>query len=208
MTHIPAFGGDPWPLQEVQLECPSVDEIRPVQTPCCGRATRSGGRLLLHGHGCRSRQAVLPPRPGAQRCRFVLCWVRRYLCTACGRTCSVLPNGVVLRFTYSLASILAAWLDGAAACRGGGGLTDEAVWKRHGLDRLAHESRRSGGRRWRSLRRWAGLIGPWWPGRVVGGKTWRERVATLLLPWVLGGSELPDVVAKAIASHVGRGAAM
>ena len=86
---------------------------------------------------------VLPPTKGHRRCRFVVVWVRRYLCVDCRITCSVLPTGVLLHYTYSIASVVAAWLD-AVDSPIGGGLCDQEVWARQGLDRLTPEAGRAG----------------------------------------------------------------
>lgn len=150
---------------------------------------------------------VLPPCRGSRRCRFVVVWVRRYLCVDCRVTCSVLPTGVLLRYTYSIASIVASWLD-AVDKPIGRSLGDPEVWARQGVDRLTPQRHRSGRPRWRSLSRWSARIDDWWPGLVVAGETWRQRSGALLAPWVLAGAGLSDVVGRAIDSHAAWGAAM
>ena len=126
------FNGDPWPLQIIRLDLPDVDDTRPARTSCCRRPARYDGGLRLHGHGSRTRSVVLPPHRGSRRCRFVVVWVRRYRCVDCGVACSVLPTGILPRCTYSLASIIAAWLD-AVDKPTGNGLGDEEVLARQGL---------------------------------------------------------------------------
>lgn len=81
---------------------------------------------------------------------LVKCWVRRYRCTVCGLPCSVLPEGVVMHFLYSLASIIAAWF-GITAPPIGQGLDHDAVYARQGVERVRVERHRSGKRRWRAL---------------------------------------------------------
>lgn len=84
---------------------PSVDEARPSQCPWCGRASRpTGSRLGLHGHGRRERQVLGPPAPGAPpELRLVL--VRRYLCTGCDASMTVVPREVLTQRLYSSAAI-------------------------------------------------------------------------------------------------------
>lgn len=74
---------------EVKSERPSVDEARPSCCVACRAAAYDGRRIVLHGHGVRERQqrgppgASDPPECGAS-------WARRYLCTACKATMTVL----------------------------------------------------------------------------------------------------------------------
>ena len=59
---------------------------------------------MLHGHGRRERQVLGPPTPGAQSV-LRLVWVRRYLCTACDASMTVVPREVLTKRLYSGAAI-------------------------------------------------------------------------------------------------------
>lgn len=174
---------------------PGVDEVRPLWCPRCRAVAEPGGPKRLHGHGPRVRETVVP---GEERASIARVFVRRYLCTACTKTCTVHPAGVLPRFFYSLYAIVNAWLLSVPRPVGRG-LGDAAVYARQGVDRcLAPEAHRPGPIRWRSLARWAGRIGGWWPGRAVAGSTWRQRVGSLLAGFTTEG----DVTERALASHV------
>lgn len=188
---------------------PTVDEGRLPFCSRCGTVSLRSGRVILHGHGLRWRWVVLPPVRKKGRVRQVRCWVRRYRCTACGCCHSVLPEGVLPRYNYGLAVMVAAWL--AAAPRPlGQGEAELAVWALLGLDRPRPERHRSGASRWRSLSRWAQRIPSWWPGRSASGSTWRQRVASLLAGFTVEArsAELEQVVATALGAHAAWGAAM
>lgn len=157
-------------------EPPPIDEVRPRCCPGCGAVAIRGGRVVLHGHGLRDREVVLP---GLESARLLRVWVRRFRCTACTATCSVLPPGVLPGHLYSLFAILKAWWLGARRPVGEG-LGDGPVYARQGVDRLTPERHQRGRPRWRSLVRWAARIDAWWPGRAVTGVTWRHRVEGLL----------------------------
>ncbi len=189
-----------------------INDARPRKCPCCGKVQEIGGAKLLHGHGPRQRQAVLPDhRVPVERAQLVLVWVRRFLCTACGASVTVLPPGLLPRCVYSLFAIVTAWWL-AISSPFGAGLPDDAVCARQGVDRLAcgRETHRTGRRRWRSLARWAGRIQQWWPSRATSGTTWRAQVTSLLIGFgtQLGEDGLPVMLARAAASHAGRGVFM
>lgn len=136
---------------------------------------------MLHGHGPRWRLVALPGT-ATGRASLVPCWVRRYRCTDCGDTCSVLPHGVVRHFLYSIASMIAAWL-GTTPPPIGQGRSHDAVYARQGVDRLRPERHRSGRRRWRALRRWADRFLSNQPGT-----TWSQRVRAFLIDHALRGA--------------------
>jgi hypothetical protein len=132
---------------------PPVDLLRPKETPCCGKPTRPlGGALALHGHGSRWRSVTgllrMPECVAAKRlaCRSVEIRVRRYRCTLCGRTMTVVPAEVrphAQMLSTLVVVALALW-----ACR-----PDEPA---AGLVRrwcLGTEATQTAG--WRQLRRWA-----------------------------------------------------
>jgi hypothetical protein len=91
---------------------PTVDELRPVSCPGCGRAAHaSGPRLGIVGHGTYQRQ-VLGLVPG----RAIVIRIRRYLCQACRKTISVLPD-VLLPWRWYTAGAILAVLVGALIAR-------------------------------------------------------------------------------------------
>lgn len=63
-----------------------------------------GGALGLHGHGVRQRQ-VLGPLEWGEAAQVRLVPVRRFLCTACGATCTVCPREVLTRRLYAATAI-------------------------------------------------------------------------------------------------------
>jgi hypothetical protein len=81
---------------------PSVDDLRPCACPLCGEPSRRPGeRLGIVGHGTYLRQVL-----GAGTALLVR--VRRYLCRACRRTISVLPEALLPRRWYAAGVILLA----------------------------------------------------------------------------------------------------
>jgi hypothetical protein len=91
---------------------PSVEDARPGACVACGAAGRPvGGRLVLHGHGLRDRQ-VRGPVDADSEPTWIVIACRRYECTACGATMTVVPRGVAPRRHYGHAAIamgLALW---------------------------------------------------------------------------------------------------
>ena len=176
-------------MEPIQIFCdtlavlPDVDAVRPAACPRCDHPSRRGGRLRLHGHGPRWRLVALPGAAQG-RARLVRCWVRRYRCTVCKATCSVLPDGVVLGLLYSTASMIAAWL-GITPRPVGKGLPHDSVYAHQGVDRLRPERHRSGRRRWRCLRRWAQRFLTNQPGT-----TWSQRVQAFLIGHALRGAAM------------------
>lgn len=194
----------------IRIEPLSLEVARPCACVACGAV--ACGSLLFHGHGVRERSAVLPGRHWHGPGRVVTVGVRRFLCTACEATVTVLPRGLLPRHLYSLFAIVHAWWLGAAAPIGRG-LDDEAVCALQGVDRRPgpHRQRnRTGRRRWTSLARWATQLGRWWPTVVVAGETWRARARSLLLALVAAAGEAPPagLVRCAVRRHAGDGAAV
>jgi hypothetical protein len=189
----------------------AIDRVRPRKCSRCHNVAGAGSDLLFHGHGVREVLAVMPGRHWQGRARIVGVAVRRFRCKQCGAVVAVYPPGVLPRHLYSLLAVVAAWWHRVEPPLGGG-LDDEAVYVRQGVDRWPQgtEEHRTGRRRWRSLARWAAKVGAWWPGRAVAGSTWRARVASLLAGFAAEAGEagLSGVMARAVASHVGAGAVM
>lgn len=215
------WGGEPDQLMSlievVQGELPSrlgpdpIDAVRPRKCEKCGAVAGEGTGLLFHGHGSRDIQLVVPGEDWKGKARMLLLSCRRFLCKKCGATQIVYPKGVVPRHLYSLLAILTAWWFSVEPPLGKG-LEEQEVYARQGVDRLKSgpEKNRTGKRRWASLSRWATKIDLWWPGRIVLGNTWRARVSSLLAGFAAEAREagLPGMLARAVASHVGAGAAM
>ena len=87
---------------------PGVDELRPTCCPGCGHAAHACGSTLgIVGHGTYRRQ-VLGLLPG----RSIDIRVRRYLCRACGKTISILPD-TLLPWRWYAGSVVLAALVGA-----------------------------------------------------------------------------------------------
>jgi len=126
---------------------------------------------------------VIPGRD-LGRCRLVTCWVRRFRCQRYGKPCSVLPDGVFLGFTCSVASIIAVWL-GITKKPLGYGMSHDEVYALQGVDRLHLEAGRSGRRRWRAPKRWAERFLTDQPGT-----TWKQRVQAFLIDHAPRGSAM------------------
>lgn len=132
-----------WDVKSLLQESPAVDEVRPSHCPCCQVASRPvGHKVVLWGHGLRSRSVILLDTPAASP-RLVVLMVRRYLCTACKCVITVLPCDLPARRRHALGLIcvaLALWSQG--------GLSAEKVREKLGF----HQSFEAG---WPQLRRWA-----------------------------------------------------
>lgn len=132
----------------------SVEELRPRFCTQCGRVARDGGRVRVQGHGCYSRQVC-----GLSE-RWIVIWVRRYVCRDCGHTMSRLPDGLHPWRWYAAAVIVEALYRHLIL-----GETARAIGVRFGRNGDARE--------WRSLRRWRAqlLVSPtlWgWLGSRLG----------------------------------------
>jgi hypothetical protein len=69
-------------------DAPSIERLRPPFCVSCGEPARHGsGALQLVGHGLYSRQVR-----GLSEQGWIVIWVRRFLCVACGHTISRLPD--------------------------------------------------------------------------------------------------------------------
>lgn len=94
----------------------------------------------------------------------------------------MLPDGVLLRFVYSAATIVAAWL-AVEPQPIGLGQNHATAYARLGVDRLRLERHRSGGKRWRAVR--------WWAERFLThepGTTWSQRMRAFLIDHALRGA--------------------
>lgn len=137
-------------LESWMKALPSTETVRPGRCPRCGAASRPVGQpLVLHGHGQRSRQVRGPARPHGPALLQVV-QVRRYLCRACGATCTVAPWELVARRLYSVAAV--AW---ALALWGLAGLGRGAV--RQQVSPWAYMGGSTVGR-WRTLQAWVQAV--------------------------------------------------
>ena len=151
---------------------PSTDELRPVQCPSCGIAAGAPGALRIVGHGLYRRQLLgLPDAPEG-----LVIFVRRFLCLACQKTASILPDEVHPRRWYAGSAILVALVG----------------YLIHGVSAArvrAEIGAAPGSRGWKSLERWRTqlLNSLWfWKGAelghaaAVGGGTSRPHSTRLL----------------------------
>lgn len=69
-------------------DAPSIEQLRPAWCVSCGEPARNArGVLQLVGHGFYSRQVR-----GLSERSWIIIWVRRFLCLACGHTISRVPD--------------------------------------------------------------------------------------------------------------------
>jgi len=139
--------------------------------PCCGAASRpEGGALVLWGHGLRERSVRGPGSWDAAPTEVVI-RVRRYLCRACGQSCTVVPKGLAPGYLYAgfaIALALALWaIQGECPAN-----VRRAVspWQQVGVSQTG---------RWRSLARWVAAVasGRLFPGVATGTGAVRTQAA-------------------------------
>jgi hypothetical protein len=131
-----------------------VEELRPPFCTRCGQLARDGARVWVQGHGCYSRQVR------GLRARWIVIWVRRYLCRNCGHTMSRLPDWLHPWRWYAATVIVEALYRHLMLRE-----TARAIGARFGRNPDTQE--------WRSLRRWRAqlLVSPtlWgWLGSRLG----------------------------------------
>jgi hypothetical protein len=173
---------------------PSVHDARPPVTPCCKRATAPpGAPLVLHGHGTRARTVrgvLAPDEPPA----FHELRVRRYRCTACGATCTVVPADVLPRKHFGAVAIALAMALYGALRR-----SLREVYQRLNPARLRGHDARG----WDAVLRWISLASALFPEVRAAPSEWSsrqvaERVAMTLAARVLDESlPIPSRVARA-----------
>ncbi len=191
-------------------QIPAVDDVRPKRCARCQQPARCGKRMVLHGHGVRTRMAAAAPvlllvaAAGGDPAQVLECWERRYRCTHCGAILVVLPEGVMPRYLYSAAAIVAAFFL-VARKPVGEGLSQAEAYDRQGMLRGA-TSRAFGdpGYQWRSLDRWAARARHWWTG--ISG-TGISGLLVLVLQRS-GGKQWSEMVHTAVKTHVRWGCAM
>jgi hypothetical protein len=69
-------------------DAPSIEDLRLSHCALCGQAARNAeGKLQIVGHGMYCRQVC-----GLFETGWIVIWIRRFLCLACGHTMSLLPD--------------------------------------------------------------------------------------------------------------------
>jgi hypothetical protein len=118
-------------------DAPSIDNLRPKCCAICGASCRDAhGALQIVGHGMYSRQVR-----GLSESTWIVIWVRRFICLACGHTLSTLPDWLHPWRWYAAPAII------------------EALYRHCMLRQSAREigirfNRPADEGRWRSLDRW------------------------------------------------------
>lgn len=120
--------------------CPTVQQCRPARCVGCHSAGSKDGRLIIVGHGTRTREVIEVGRLS------VPLTIRRMRCRACGLTFSVGPHGLLPRHGYTLAVIV--WAVALAALSG---WTSAAVRQVVSINTHYHDSAKY---HWSTLRRW------------------------------------------------------
>lgn len=129
---------------------PDVETLRPPRCPACAAAGRPlGGPLGLHGHGVRSRQVLGALAWGAVPVALEV-GVRRYVCTRCRATCTVVPREVLHRRLYAAPAIaLALALFGLLSRSAAGVRSAVSPWRHVGA---------AGALRWDALSAWVAAL--------------------------------------------------
>ena len=181
-----------WSIETI----PDVELVRPANCPRCRSPGRTAEKVNVHGHGKRERSVVVAPvLDDDDDVELLECWVRRYECQCCGAVITVLPKGVLPRCLYSAAAIVTAFLL-VAAEPVGEGLSEADAYDLQGMYRRRCW-RTLDPYRWRSLDRWFGMAGRWWPGRAITG------LEELLLGFVVdaGSHDRREVLVVALGAH-------
>jgi hypothetical protein len=182
---------------------PEVGDVRPSHCSRCGTPSCLEGRILVQGHGVRTREVAVTPALRQQVREILECWERRYRCVLCHKIQVVLPEGVLPRFLYSIPAILVAWFlvtDGPI----GGGCSQAEAYDRQGLFRDVRPlAELEPTYRWVSLGRWARQAESWWTG-------WTGRVTSwlALLLERSGDLGMEAAVDAGVRSHVRWGRTM
>lgn len=174
---------------------PDIHAVRPPVCPHCSALSLGrNGRVVLEGHGQRRRDVVVPAYDGGLTFKRISCWSRRFLCNACGRGSTILPEGVIPGCLYSLAAIAVAWF-AASTAMGTSASRSSPVCAPEGADRGAASTPR-----WRTPYRWSKRIETLLPTCLLVPDGWRSDVERVLL-WLLPRAGELDALA------VGRAAA-
>ena len=129
-----------------RLALPGVAVARPARCLVCEAPAIEDGRIILHGHGLRTRTLRGPLEPGGEPCEVEVL-VRRYQCQRCKVVMTVGPRGLTSRRYLSMVIILALWLWSARAW------LDASVRGR--VCPVPASGYAARPERWSTLRRWA-----------------------------------------------------
>lgn len=137
-------------------DAPALKDVRLSHCTVCGQAARNAkGKLQIVGHGMYSRQVC-----GLVETGWILIWIRRFLCLACGHTMSLLPDWLHPWRWYAGTAIIEALYRHCVLME-----STASIGVRFGRPEEAME--------WKSLRRWRKqlLVSPtlWgWIGPTLG----------------------------------------
>jgi len=185
-------------------DAPSLEDLRPKFCVICGQAAHSPeGILQVVGHGMYSRQVC-----GLVETGWIVIWVRRFLCLACGHTMSRLPDWLHPWRWYAGTVIIEALYRHCILRQSAG-----SIGALFGRPQDATE--------WRSLRRWRGqlLVSPTLWGWLVlrlgitdpasnraEGKTYLERLlaegGSIVRAGILAVEEVSSAVRKTLRDLV------
>ena len=137
-------------------DAPAREKTRPNHCVLCGQAARKvDGTLQVVGHGMYSRQVR-----GLTQDNWIVVWIQRFLCLACGRTMSLLPDWLLPWRWYAAPAIVEA-------------LYRHCILQESAVSIGIRFGRPDDATEWKSLRRWQKqlLISPtlWgWLGARLG----------------------------------------
>jgi hypothetical protein len=137
-------------------DAPCLENLRPSHCAICGQAVRDAkGKLRIVSHGMYSRQVC-----GLVETGWILIWIRRFICLACGHTMSRLPDWLHPWRWYAGTVIIEALYRHCVLME-----STALIGARFGRPKEALE--------WKSLRRWRKqlLVAPtlWgWTGPTLG----------------------------------------
>lgn len=189
------------PEREPSLHPPPVDDVRPRSRLSCGATARQGTRVVLQGHGVRSKPIITAQArdDGSLALVRTRCWERRYLCARCGKSTVAVPIGVLVGSAYTVPAIVLSWL---SIIGWGGGRGERPAPTRPRAAPVAPQ-------RWRSPYRWlrdervlSSLFG-WtghWSHRLLAGLVQLARLSIDMT--------IPQLLRTATRIHVQRGVAM
>jgi hypothetical protein len=129
-----------------RLALPGVTVARPACCRVCEAPAIVDGRIILHGHGLRTRVLRGPLEPGGESDEIVV-QVRRYQCQRCKAVTTVGPRGLTSRRYLTMVIVLALWLWSACSW------LDASVRAR--VCSVPVNTYAARPERWTTLRRWA-----------------------------------------------------
>jgi hypothetical protein len=133
-----------------RLCLPNVSAARLSCCPVCNAPAIIDGRIILHGHGLRTRALRGPLEPGGEPCEIEVL-MRRYQCQRCKAVTTVGPRGLTSRRYLTMVIVLALWL--WSACDRACTRLDASVRAR--VCPVPANPYAARPERWTTLRRWA-----------------------------------------------------